>query len=96
MVNEYSQRSVLIGGTSSGIGRAAVLWLNAKGLRVFATLRRAKYTYFIGPNARLNNLLDKVLYGRLLEWMILRTLGLKDQPKFSNQAPAMRKRKYMP
>jgi NAD(P)-dependent dehydrogenase (short-subunit alcohol dehydrogenase family) len=42
------------------------------------TARKAKNTYFIGPDARMNNFLDKILYGRLRDWVMLRTIGIRD------------------
>ncbi len=40
------------------------------------TAKRPKRTYFVGPDAQFYNLLDKVLYGRLRDWVILRSIGL--------------------
>ena len=40
------------------------------------TAKRPKCTYFVGPDAQFYNLLDKVLYGRLRDWVILRSIGL--------------------
>jgi NAD(P)-dependent dehydrogenase (short-subunit alcohol dehydrogenase family) len=40
------------------------------------TSRRPRRTYFVGFDAKLYNLLSKVLYGRLRDMMILRSIGL--------------------
>lgn len=40
------------------------------------TARRARNTYFIGSGSKLFNLLDKVIYGRLRDWVVLHTMGL--------------------
>ena len=40
------------------------------------TATRPKHTYFVGSDAKFYNLLDKVLYGRLRDWVILHTIGL--------------------
>ena len=42
------------------------------------TAKRSKHTYFVGSDARFYNLLDKVLYGRLRDWVIRRSIGLDD------------------
>lgn len=33
-------------------------------------------TYFVGPDARFYNVVDKLLYGKLRDWVIYRTMGL--------------------
>ncbi len=40
------------------------------------TAQHPKRTYFAGSEAKFYNLLDKVLYGRLRDWVVLRTLDL--------------------
>ena len=40
------------------------------------TAKHPKRTYFAGSDAKFYNLLDKVLYGRLRDWVVLRTLDL--------------------
>ncbi len=40
------------------------------------TARHPRRTYFVGIDAKLYSLLDKVLCGRLRDWMILRSIGL--------------------
>jgi NAD(P)-dependent dehydrogenase (short-subunit alcohol dehydrogenase family) len=40
------------------------------------TTRIPKRTYITGSDARFFNLLDKVIYGRLRDWIMLRTMGL--------------------
>jgi NAD(P)-dependent dehydrogenase (short-subunit alcohol dehydrogenase family) len=43
------------------------------------TVRRVKNTYFVGPDACLFTIADKLLYGALREWVILRSIGLNDR-----------------
>ena len=43
------------------------------------TARRARNTYLVGPDARLFNIADKLLYGRLRDWVTLRVIGLSDR-----------------
>jgi NAD(P)-dependent dehydrogenase (short-subunit alcohol dehydrogenase family) len=40
------------------------------------TAKRPRQTYFVGPGARLHNVSNKLLYGRLRDWVILRTIGI--------------------
>ena len=40
------------------------------------TRRRPKATYFVGYGARFYGTLDRLLSGRLRDWLILRSLGL--------------------
>jgi NAD(P)-dependent dehydrogenase (short-subunit alcohol dehydrogenase family) len=40
------------------------------------TAKRPRRTYFAGSDAKFYNLLDKVLYGRLRDWVTLQTLGM--------------------
>lgn len=42
------------------------------------TAKRARNTYFVGPDARLYNVANKLLYGRLRDWVIMRGIGLND------------------
>jgi NAD(P)-dependent dehydrogenase (short-subunit alcohol dehydrogenase family) len=42
------------------------------------TARRPRNTYFIGPDAHLFNILDKLLYGKLRDWAILRVIGINE------------------
>ena len=39
------------------------------------TARRAKQTYYVGPDANLYKFADKLLYGRLRDWVILKSTG---------------------
>lgn len=48
----------------------------AKAIIHALTAKRAKNTYFVGSSSKLFNLLDKVVYGRLREWVTLRTMRL--------------------
>lgn len=41
------------------------------------TAKHPKRTYVVGSDAKLSNVLDKVLRGRLRDWLILRSLGLE-------------------
>lgn len=36
------------------------------------TARRAKNTYFVGPDAVLHNIVNKIAYGRLRDWLVYR------------------------
>ncbi len=38
--------------------------------------RHPKHTYFVGRDAQFYNMLTKLLYGRVRDWLILRSLGL--------------------
>ena len=40
------------------------------------TARSAKHTYFVGPDANFYNIANKLLYGRLRDWVVLRSIGL--------------------
>jgi hypothetical protein len=40
------------------------------------TAKHPKRTYFVGSDAKFSNVLDKVLRGRLRDWLILRSMGL--------------------
>lgn len=40
------------------------------------TAKRARQTYFVGSGARLYNVGNKLVYGRLRDWIILRTTGV--------------------
>lgn len=42
------------------------------------TAKRPKTRYYVGRDAHLYNIYDKVLYGRLRDWVIMRSLGLSD------------------
>jgi NAD(P)-dependent dehydrogenase (short-subunit alcohol dehydrogenase family) len=43
------------------------------------TAKRVKNTYFVGPDARLFTIADKLLFGAMREWVILRSIGLHDR-----------------
>lgn len=39
------------------------------------TAKRAKNTYYVGPDANFYKIADKLLFGRLRDWVVLRTIG---------------------
>ncbi len=39
------------------------------------TARRAKNTYYVGPDANFYKIADKLLYGRLRDWVVLQSTG---------------------
>ena len=43
------------------------------------TVRRVKSTYFVGPDAWVFAIADKLLYGALREWVIRHNIGLNDR-----------------
>jgi NAD(P)-dependent dehydrogenase (short-subunit alcohol dehydrogenase family) len=48
----------------------------AKTITHSVTATKPKNTYFVGTDARLFNLGDKLVHGRLREWLLMRTIGL--------------------
>ena len=59
------------------IGKAGVPpELAARAIALALTARRAKHTYFVGPDANFYNIANKLLYGRLRDWVVLRSIGL--------------------
>lgn len=42
------------------------------------TAKRARNTYFVGPGAHLYNIASKLVYGRLRDWVIMRSIGLSN------------------
>ena len=41
------------------------------------TARRPKLRYYVGPDANLYNILDKIFYGRLRDWTLCQIIGLR-------------------
>jgi len=39
------------------------------------TASHPKQTYYVGPDANLYRIVDKILYGRLRDWVILQSTG---------------------
>jgi NAD(P)-dependent dehydrogenase (short-subunit alcohol dehydrogenase family) len=50
----------------------------AKTIARALTANRPKNTYFVGPDARLFNIGDKLVHGRLREWLLMRAIGLNN------------------
>jgi NAD(P)-dependent dehydrogenase (short-subunit alcohol dehydrogenase family) len=60
----------------SRLGKAGVLPEAASQKIVHAlTSRRPKNTYYVGPDANFYKIADKLLYGRLRDWVISQTTG---------------------
>jgi NAD(P)-dependent dehydrogenase (short-subunit alcohol dehydrogenase family) len=50
----------------------------ARAIAHALTAKRARNTYFVGPDARLYNIASKLVYGRLRDWVVMRSIGLSD------------------
>jgi NAD(P)-dependent dehydrogenase (short-subunit alcohol dehydrogenase family) len=48
----------------------------ARAITHALTAKRARQTYFVGHDARIYNIANKLLFGRLRDWVILRTTGV--------------------
>lgn len=48
----------------------------ARAIAHALTARRARQTYFVGPDAQLYRFAEHFLYGRLRDWVILRSTGI--------------------
>lgn len=47
----------------------------ARAIAGALTARRAHNTYFVGPDAQLNKIMDRILFGRLRGWLVLRLIN---------------------
>jgi NAD(P)-dependent dehydrogenase (short-subunit alcohol dehydrogenase family) len=75
----YGARYRRIGEFFGSIGKTGVPpETAARQITRALTTKRPRNTYFIGPDAHLLNLLDKLFYGKLRDRMILRIAGLSD------------------
>jgi short-subunit dehydrogenase len=84
----YGSRYRRMGDYFTRIGQAGVSpEAVSRAIAHALTTRRPKDTYFVGPDAHLFNIADKLLYGRLREWVILRSVGLGDR---ASQGPPQR------
>jgi NAD(P)-dependent dehydrogenase (short-subunit alcohol dehydrogenase family) len=48
----------------------------ARAIAHALTAERPRQTYFVGPDARLYNVISKLLFGRLRDWVALRTTAV--------------------
>ncbi len=59
------------------IGQAGVPPENAaRAIAHALTARRARQTYFVGPDANLYKFAERLMFGRLRDWIIVRTTGV--------------------
>jgi NAD(P)-dependent dehydrogenase (short-subunit alcohol dehydrogenase family) len=59
----------------------------ARAIAEALTARRARNTYFVGPDARLFAILQLLVHGRLRDWVVMRTIGLSGRPESVTVSP---------